>query len=257
MTQTTEAPPAAPQGKQRSQAWTVVAIWAVLTVLLELFALFVPAHLMGAPASNDMIDIENSMTVFSITAAPVAALVWAIALYSVFRWRHRGSGPPEKDGPPIRTNLMVIGVWTLVSSILCLFLFIWGEVELTAEQSSASATNGLVVDVTGQQWAWTFTYPSGGNSTSNELYLPVNKPVTFRVTSEDVVHSFWIVQLGTKIDANPGETTTASVTPDRTGTYVVRCAELCGIYHAYMEAKVHVVSDADFRAWLNSNKAHG
>ncbi|MCL2582263.1 MAG: cytochrome c oxidase subunit II [Streptosporangiales bacterium] len=257
MTQTTEAPPAAPQPKQRSQTRQVVLMWVVLTILLELFALFVPAHLMGAPASNDMIDIENSMTVFSVTAAPVAALVWAIAIYSLLRWRHRGSGPPDSAGAPIRTNVKVVAVWTAVSSLLCLFLFIWGEVELSAEQSSAAASNGTVIDVTGQQWAWTFSYPGAGGFTSDVLYLPVNKPVTFRVTSEDVVHSFWVVQLGTKIDANPGETTTASVTPDKLGTYAVRCAELCGIYHAYMEAKVHVVSASDFRAWLKSNKAQG
>jgi cytochrome c oxidase subunit 2 len=257
MSETTEAPPAAPQGKQRSQVRSVIAIWAVLTVLLELFGIFVPAHLMGAPASNDMIDIENSMTVFSIAAAPVAALVWAIALYSIFRWRHRGGGPPEKDGAPIRSNSTVIGVWVVVSSLLCLFLFIWGEVELTSEQASAAAPNGLVIDVTGQQWAWTFTYPDDGNYTTSELYLPVNESVTFKVTSEDVVHSFWIVQLGTKIDANPGEITTASVTPDKEGSYVVRCAELCGIYHSYMDAQVHVVSDADFRTWLDSNGAKG
>jgi cytochrome c oxidase subunit 2 len=234
-----------------------VAIWAVLTVLLVLFGLFVPAHLMGAPASNNMIDIENSMTVFSVTAAPVAAVVWAIALYSVFRWRHRGDGPPKKDGAPIRTNFRVITTWVAVSSVLCLFLFIWGEVELTSEQASASTGNQLVIDVTGQQWAWTFTYPDDGNYTSNVLYMPVNQPVTFNVTSEDVVHSFWIVQLGTKIDANPGEITTASVTPDKEGTYVVRCAELCGIYHSYMDAQVRVVSASDFHAWLNSNGANG
>lgn len=253
MTQTTEAPPAVPQPKQRSAGREIFAIWVVLTVLLELFALFVPSHLMGAPASNDMIDIENSMTVFSVAAAPVAAVVWAIALYSLLRWRHKGRAAPEKDGPPLRNNVMIVSVWVVLSSLLCLFLFIWGEVELSAEQASAAAPS-LTVDVTGQQWFWTYTYPGGHNYTTNELYLPVNKAVTFRVTSEDVVHSFWVVQLGAKIDANPGEITTTSVTPDKIGTYVVRCAELCGIYHSYMDSKVHVVSDADFRAWLNSNK---
>lgn len=257
MTEITEAPPSAPQRKPNPHLRPVAAIWAVLTVLLVLFGLFVPAHLMGAPASNDMIDIENTMTIFSVAAAPVAAIVWAIALYSVFRWRHRGDGPPEKDGAPIRTSFTVISVWAVVSSLLCLFLFIWGEAELSSEQASAATGNGLVIDVTGQQWFWTFTYPGDGGYTSNVLYLPVNQPVTFKVTSDDVVHGFWIVQLGTKVDANPGEITTASVTPDKEGTYVVRCAELCGIYHSYMDAQVRVVSAADFQAWLKSNGAKG
>lgn len=89
--------------------------------------------------------------------------------------------------------------------------------------------------------------------TSNVLYLPVNRPVVFDVTSEDVVHSFWIVQMGIKVDANPGEITTASVTPDRLGTYTVKCAELCGIYHSYMVSPVQVVSDAAFQSWLHAN----
>ncbi|HEY1701681.1 MAG TPA: cytochrome c oxidase subunit II [Trebonia sp.] len=257
MTEITELPPGAPQESRGSAVRSIALIWLVLTALLEVFAVTVPAHLMGAPASNSMIDVENTMTVFSVAAAPVAGIVWAIALYSVFRWRHRGDGPPEKDGAPIRTNFRVITVWITVSSLLCLFLFIWGEVELTSEQASAATSNALVVDVTGQQWFWTFTYPDNGGYTSNVLELPVNRPVEFRVTSEDVVHSFWIVQLGTKIDANPGEITTASTMPDKEGTYVVHCAELCGIYHSYMDAPVRVVSAADFRTWLDSNGANG
>jgi cytochrome c oxidase subunit 2 len=255
MSETVIVPPpeALPQPERRSQVRSILAIWAVMTAALEVFALFVPAHLMGVAASQTMVDIENSVTVFSIAAAPVMAVVWSIALYSLLRWRHRGDGPSPQDGPPIRGNAAVTTTWIVVSSVLCLFLFIWGAVELQATSASAAAPNGLVVDVTGQQWLWTFSYPGAHGYTSNELYLPVDRPVTFDVTSEDVVHSFWIVQLGTKIDANPGEITTVSVTPDRVGTYTVRCAELCGIYHSYMDAQVHVVSDADFQSWLSAS----
>lgn len=252
-TTTAPAPEAVPQPGERSPVRPILAIWAVLTVLLELFAIFVPARLMGVAAARTMSDIKNTVTVFSIVAAPVAAVVWSIAIYSLLRWRHRGSGRPLQDGPPLRGNLPVQIIWVTVSSVLCLFLFIWGLVEMQAESASADTGNGLTVDVTAQQWLWTFTYPSGHNYTSNELYLPVNRPVTFDVTSEDVVHSFWLVQMGAKVDANPGEITTVSVTPDKLGTYIVRCAELCGIYHAYMDAPVHVVSDAAFQSWL---KAH-
>lgn len=257
MTDTTvaPAPEAVPQPKRESPVKPILGIWVVLTAALEVFALFVPAHLMGAPAAKTMVDIESSVTVFSVAAAPVAALVWSIALYSLVKWRQprRGDGPPTQDGPPIRGNLVVQTVWVIVSVALCLFLFIWGLVEMQSESASASAPGGMVVDVTGQQWLWTYTYPDAHNYTTNVLYLPVNKPVTFDVTSEDVVHSFWIVQMGTKIDANPGEITTTSVTPDKIGTYVVRCAELCGIYHSYMDSQVFVLSDADFNSWLKSH----
>ena len=77
-----------------------------------------------------------------------------------------------------------------------LFLLIWGFAETTA--TASSSTQPLVVNVTGQQWVWTFSYPHEGNIESDQLYLPVDQPVIFHVTSEDVVHSFWVVQMGIK-----------------------------------------------------------
>ena len=109
--------------------------------------------------------------------------------------------------------------------------------------------------MTGQQWVWTFSYPQNGNVESDQLYLPVNRPVVFYVHSEDVIHSFWVVQLGIKVDANPGETTKTSVCPDRIGNYDVRCAELCGLLHADMETNAHVVRPTDFNRWLADNGA--
>jgi len=252
-TTTAPAPQAVPEPGERSPVLPILAIWAVLTVLLELFAIFVPAHLMGVAAAKTMVDIKNTVTVFSISAAPVAALVWAIALYSLLRWRHRGDGPPPEDGAPLRGNTPVQVIWVTVSSMLCLFLFIWGLVAMQTASAQPATGNALVVDVTGQQWLWTFSYPSAGGYTSDVLYLPINRPVVFDVTSQDVVHSFWVVQMGIKIDANPGEITTVSTTPDRLGTYVVRCAELCGLYHAYMVASVQVVTDSAFQSWLHAN----
>ena len=84
--------------------------------------------------------------------------------------------------------------------------------------------------MTGQQWVWTFSYPQNGNVESDQLYLPVNRPVVFNVHSEDVIHSFWVVQMGIKVDANPGETTKTSVLPDRLGASTSgapNCAGCC------------------------------
>jgi cytochrome c oxidase subunit II len=245
------APPDPQQPRNRNPVARIAALWAALTIVLELFAIFVPARLMGVAAAKNMVDIKRSVTVFSIAAAPVAALVWSIALYSLLRWRHRGPEPPTEDGPPIRGNTAVQTIWLLVSSALCLFLLIWGLAAIQA--TTPTATNAMVVDVTGQQWLWTFSYPGAGGVTSDVLYLPVNRAVAFDVTSDDVVHSFWIVQMGIKIDANPGEITYIGVTPDRLGTFTVRCAELCGIYHAYMQTQVRVVSEAAFTSWLRAN----
>lgn len=230
----------------------ILVIWAVLTVLLLVFAP-VPARLMGRPASPTMQEIETTVTWFTGLSAPVAALVWAILIYSVFRWRHRGSEPPAEDGFAIRDDRRVVTVWLVGSSVLCLFLLVWGLVVIAPRVAEANPTQApILVDVTGQQWVWNFTYPNEANKSSSELYLPVGKTVAFRVTSKDVVHSFWLVQMGVKIDANPGETTVATVLPTQIGTFTVRCAELCGLYHSYMQTTVHVVSAADFAAWAQN-----
>ncbi len=235
---------------RRPAARPVIAIWAVLTILLLLFAP-VPARLMGAPASPTMREIETTVTWFTALSAPVAALVWAVLIYSLLRWRHRGSQPPPEDGYAVRDNPRVFTVWVVGSAILCLVVLIWGLVVIAPRNAEANPAQApVVVEVTGQQWAWNFTYPREQGKTASELYLPVGRPVTFVVTSKDVVHSFWIIQMGVKVDANPGEKTTATVTPTQVGTFTVRCAELCGLYHSYMQTTVHVVSEADFNAWL-------
>jgi cytochrome c oxidase subunit 2 len=225
----------------------------VLTVALVVFSLIVPDALMGTPASDTMTEVERTFTVFSVAAAPVAALVWALALFSLVRWRRRGSWSPEdEDGPAIRGSGGASGAWIGGSVLLCLFLLVWGLSALQAVSAPAAAANPVVVKVTGEQWVWSFKYPGQGSVESDQLYLPVNRPVIFKVTSDDVIHSFWIVQMGIKVDANPGMTTQTQTTPTRRGTYEVRCAELCGLLHADMETPVHVVSDQQFQTWLSN-----
>lgn len=227
-------------------------LWLLFTALLVVFSLIVPHALMGEEASNSMEAVEHTFTVFSVSASPVAALVWAVAVVSLLRWRRRGSwSPDDPDGPALRGNRWASGVWIGASALLCLFLLIWGLAAMQAVAAPTQAANPVVVKVTGEQWVWTFQYPGQGRVESHQLYLPVNRPVLFQVTSDDVIHSFWVVQMGVKVDANPGEVTTAQTTPDRLGSFDVRCAELCGLLHADMETTAHVVTQKQFNDWLD------
>jgi cytochrome c oxidase subunit 2 len=183
-------------------------------------------------------------------------VVWAVALYSLLAWRHPGGGMPDTDGPALRTSKPTAVLWMLLSSLLCVLMLIWGLAEIGSVRASGSTGNPMVVEVTGQQWVWNFTYPDEGGVQSDQLYLPVDRPVVFHVTSDDVVHSFWVVQMGIKVDANPGEVTTTSVVPDKLGVFDVRCAELCGLLHADMETSAHVVSSDAFSSWLTANGGH-
>jgi cytochrome c oxidase subunit II len=244
-------------GSPRVDLKMLLALWALFTVLGVVFALIVPQHLMGPSASNTMTEVERTFILFSVASAPVAAVVWAVATYSLMRWRRRGDWQEgDPDGPALRGHGVTTGLWIFVSSALCLFLLIWGLAALSkVDSAAASSPDPLVIDVTGQQWVWTFTYPTQGVE-SDQLVLPVNRPVVFKVTSYDVIHSFWVPEMGIKVDANPGMTTTTSTVPDRLGIYHVRCAELCGLLHADMETNATVVSTNDFDTWVAGQGGH-
>ncbi|MGO8875510.1 MAG: cytochrome c oxidase subunit II [Acidimicrobiales bacterium] len=231
--------------------WTeLITIWLVLTAVTVAGSLLVIPRVMPRPASSTMHLVVLTMLVFSAAAAPVGSLVYATCAYSLRHWRHGSGDEPPPDGPSFRGNTALTSVWLSVSALLCVFLLVWGLAALAADDSVAGRAT-MQVDVTGQQWLWTFHYP-GTDVTTEDLYLPEGRTVTFDVTSLDVTHGFWIVQMGVKIDANPGVVTTVSVTPDRLGTYDIRCSELCGLYHAFMTAQVHVVTPSQFETWLGA-----
>lgn len=112
----------------------------------------------------------------------------------------------------------------------------------------------LQVRVISGQWFWNYQYPEYGIA-SNELYLPVDRQVVLQMTSGDVIHSFWVPEFRVKQDLVPGQTTELRITPTVSGEYKVRCAELCGLNHAYMEGLVHVVSQEAFQAWVTAQQS--
>ena len=117
-----------------------------------------------------------------------------------------------------------------------------------------NSNNILQVQVIGQQWAWTYRYPQFGGFETTQLELPVGEPVQFNVTSLDVIHGFWAYQLGVKADANPGVNNVAYTTPKHTGSFVVRCDELCGLWHGAMFDYGKVVSVSAFNTWAQQTQ---
>lgn len=237
--------------------WTVVIGFLLLPLAWLILA---GMNQTGAPASEIMKDIEQTVFVFTLVSIPITAFVFAVLLYSLIGWKQvTGDEPPMQESPAIRTNRIGVVLWTVVSSALAFFLVVWGLIELAQITANSYGTvsadqqpgdsNSVIVNVTGQQWVWTFDYPQKDGIVSNVLYLPVDRPVYFNVTSKDVIHNFWLVELGVKIDANPGAITQTGVTPNKIGTFNLRCAELCGMHHAYMQTEVRVVSQEEFDSW--------
>ena len=241
--------------KASKEIKVVGVIWVVATVAGVTLAIFAHRLLPGMlpPAASSLAKSQDfTLGLFTVLAVPVAMLVWVVAAYSVVTGGSRTM--PTDEGPRIHGNFKVQIAWLAGSAALCIGLVVYG-LALLPSIYTPSPGNNLVVNVTGQQWQWTFSYPGYGNVTSTTLELPVNVPVTFDVTSRDVTHSFWIPAMGVKVDANSGAVTTAYVVPNLLGSYVVRCAELCGLFHAYMQSPVDVVPMSAFTRWISAMQA--
>jgi cytochrome c oxidase subunit II len=232
----------------------IFLIWLVFTVIGVLIGAYAPHHLLPPLLSPAGGDVWATIVLFTVLAAPVAALVYAIAFYSLFAWRHRSDDPdePPPDGEPQRGNGPVTVIWLVTSTFLVVVLLFWGITVWSAQQTTHE--NTLQVNVTGQQWLWTYSYPGTGVETRT-LEVPLNRPVQFNVTSVDVTHGFWPAALGIQVDANPNVTTVIHTTPNKLGSFTVQCSQLCGLYHAFMNNKASVVTPEQFAAWLESNGA--
>jgi cytochrome c oxidase subunit 2 len=200
-------------------------------------------------ASGSASDIDTLYDVLLICSVPIFVLVMTIAIYSVVRFRAK---PGDMgDGPPIHGNTRLEIIWVTIPFIMVSALAIYGWIVL--DDIEAKAQNEMRVNVTGQQFTWTFEYP-GEKVASDELVLPVDQPVEFRIQTRDVIHSFWVPEFRLKSDAVPGLTTTIRLEPDKVGDYQVVCAELCGIGHATMRQLVRVVPAGEFDAWLDEQR---
>ncbi|MDP8942856.1 MAG: cytochrome c oxidase subunit II [Actinomycetota bacterium] len=224
------------------------AIGVAITLAMDWFP---PQASTAAPRIDRLYDV------LLIASVPIFVLVMTVAIYSVVRFRARPGD--TSDGPPVHGNTRLEVIWVTIPFLIVTALAIYAWIE--TDRIEASHPNALTVDVNGQQFTWTFRYPQPGGSkpvSSNDLVLPVGRPVEFHIRAADVVHSFWVPAFRLKQDAVPGIKTETRLTPSRLGRYSVVCAELCGIGHATMRQAVRVVTAEDFGRWLDGRaKAAG
>jgi cytochrome c oxidase subunit 2 len=215
-------------------------IGVVITLLMDWFP---------TPASGAANDIDTVYDVLLICSVPVFVLVMTIAIYCV--WRFRAKPGDLRDGPPIHGNTRLEIIWVSVPFVMVSLLAAYAWIVL--DDIEAKQPNELVVNVTGQQFTWTFQYPAQ-DVNSTELVLPEDRPVDFRIKTLDVIHSFWVPEFRLKSDAVPGLTTKIRLTPDRIGRYQVVCAELCGIGHSTMRQRVRVIAADEFDSWVDEQR---
>jgi cytochrome c oxidase subunit 2 len=207
-----------------------------------------------AAASTQASTIDHLYYVLIWASVPVFVLVAVIVLFCVWKFRMR-PGEEQLDGPPIHGNTRLEVIWTAIPAIVLVALCSYAWVELN--HIEAAPRNEMRVNVTGQQFAWTFEYPQAGGKPvkSNQLYVAENEPVRFYLKALDVIHDFWVPAFRMKLDAILGRETNYRVTPTKLGTYPVVCAELCGLGHSVMRSTAHVVTPAALKAWLTKQQA--
>ena len=253
------AAPQQPTGSSNDGVRVVVAWLILATIATPLVAIYVGPLI---PPGNASVQAQgqtftNQVMVSILT--PVLCLMVVFFGYGLVRFRARRS-EAIVDGPPLRNDARVQILWIVITSATVLFLAGFGTYELLKDGSGggqgpnpialpAGHESAFQVQVIGQQWQFTYRYPSLGGMESNQLVLPAHRLVRLNVTSLDVVHSFWAVELGVKADANPGVNNVAYVETKNPTLFHVRCAELCGLWHGYMFNTGRVVEPAQFTSW--------
>ena len=178
----------------------------------------------------------------------VFVFVEALLVYVMFRYRRRPNDPEPEH---VHGNTKLELAWTILPAFVLVIIAVPTVKSIWKFQSGAPA-NALQIDVIGHQWWWEFRYPEQNVVTANELYIPTGRPVNFSLRSADVIHSYWIPQLGGKRDVVSNRVNTLWFTPDSVGTQAFNgsCNEYCGASHANMRFRAYTVSPEEFDRWV-------
>ena len=176
---------------------------------------------------------------FVITAGVFVALIYLSARYRRIEGR-------ERESKPLESVLLEI-TWTIVPAIVLVAIFVWGA-KLYSDYQRAPE-GAMQIDVVAKQWMWKIQHPNGVREVNN-LHIPVGRPIRLNMTSQDVLHDFYVPAFRVKNDVIPGRFSSLWFEPTKVGTYRLFCAEYCGTSHSQMGGEVTVMEEADYVEWL-------
>jgi cytochrome c oxidase subunit 2 len=264
------------------------SIWTLLIgIVLTLVSFWYGQNhgLLPTAASHEATLIDGLFNTMMIVSTGIFLLVEGVLIYATIRYRRRAGD--NTDGPATEGNVPLEILWTAIPAIIVIGISVYSfevyndiggfslhgghEAPITQEAMSMPGTAmaatldkdqagvgatperegkppQLVVNVTGLQYAWLFSYPETGVSTG-ELHVPIGREVLINMTANDVIHAFWVPEFRLKQDAIPGRQSQIRLTPTKVGDYALICAELCGPYHGAMRTQVVVESQEAFNQW--------
>jgi len=204
----------------------------------------------GSPGASEITGL--TLWVFFICTLIfifVAVWIW----YSVIKFKHRGEeGEPNQDQLPKAYEI----TWTVIPTLICILLG-WMTVASMFGPKSGEPLRLTDPDIiiTSAQWWWDIRYPKLGVVTANELHLPVGRPFVVELESNDVIHTFWIPDLGRKQQMIPGHHYFITIQEDQVGQFIGACAQYCGNQHAWMRLLLVAQTEEDFAAWAAKEKS--
>jgi cytochrome c oxidase subunit 2 len=202
--------------------------------------------------------VQSSLAPAGQEAERIAILYWWMAVPALIIWvavialAMYYARPHEPSASRTRDRWLIVGSGVVFPIIVLTVLLGYGLAMLPPLVARAPE-GSLLVEVEGEQWWWRVRYIRSETDVvelANEIRLPVNEPVQFRLLSDNVIHSFWIPSLGGKVDMIPGRTTYLALNPTKVGTYAGACAEYCGTSHGFMRFMVEVMERPAFDEWL-------
>jgi cytochrome c oxidase subunit II len=208
------------------------------------------------PAASTGGDATDALYFYVfLVAVGVFLVVEGLLLWIVLRYRRRPRTPDELPPQTHGNNLLEV-IWTLIPAAIVTMLFVATVQTLTVVEDFAAEPDGVVIEVTGFQWQWTFNYPdeglsfTGAGNVGPVMALPVNERVRIRMEATDVIHSFYVPMFRYKQDVVPGRVNEFDLVVNEPGTYTGQCAEFCGLLHYEMFFTVEAMSRADYDAWV-------
>ncbi len=197
------------------------------------------------PAASSIADDVDQLHYF-LTAITLVftVLIFGLIFYFMIRYRRRA---PDEEPVETEEHLPLEIAWTVIPTLICVVIFVWASsLYVRNARPPAASTEIFVI---GKQWMWHVQHPEGPREI-NELHVPVDVPIKLTMTSQDVIHDFYIPAFRVKKDVLPGRYSSLWFQATKTGTFHLYCAQYCGAGHSQMIGWVYVMTPSDYAAWL-------
>jgi cytochrome c oxidase subunit 2 len=208
-------------------------------------------RLLPERASTLADDVDNLNLYLVLVTGFFAVLIFTLVIVFAVKYRRR---PGREHAVQTGGNIPLEVAWMVIPLVLAMVMFVWGA--KTYYGIYRAPSDALDVYVVARQWMWKLQHAEGA-SEINELHVPIHRPVRLTMTSQDVIHSFYVPAFRIKQDVLPNRYTSIWFQATKVGEYHLFCAEYCGTKHSGMTGRVVVMSDADYQAWLAGRSSQG